>query len=214
MCARIGADQQRVVRLEAPLERLAQRGDLLAQLPLARGRRARPGRGAGDQRVEHVAPDLPRMSRGDAVELDPGVLERLLQPVDLAWRSWICALRYRVRSRSCPDRPGRHEARAHQPGLEQLAQPLGVLDVGLAAGDNQEHRLRELRPSLPGEVTVTAAHHPLVGARLAVEGRRRVGGVPCLIVRLPDGTPGTIEVQATSAGTAAGERGGGGVAVG
>jgi hypothetical protein len=56
-----------------------------------------------------------------------------------------------------------------------------------------------LRPSLPGEVTVTAAPHPLVGARLAVEGRRRVGGVPCLIVRLPDGTPGTIEVQATSA---------------
>jgi hypothetical protein len=60
-----------------------------------------------------------------------------------------------------------------------------------------------LRPSLPGEVTVTAAHHPLCGVRLAVEGRRRVRGVPCLIVRLPDGTPGTVEVQATSAGSAA-----------
>jgi hypothetical protein len=58
---------------------------------------------------------------------------------------------------------------------------------------------------LPGEVTVTAAHHPLCGERLAVEGRRRVGGAPCLIVRLPDGTPGTIEVQATSASSAAGE---------
>jgi len=58
---------------------------------------------------------------------------------------------------------------------------------------------------LPGEVTVTAAGHPLCGERLAVEGRRRVGGVPCLIVRLPDGTPGTIEVQATSAGAPAGE---------
>jgi hypothetical protein len=62
-----------------------------------------------------------------------------------------------------------------------------------------------LRSSLPGEVTVTAAHHPLCGERLAVEGRRRVGGVPCLIVRLPDGTPGTIEVQATSATAAASE---------
>jgi hypothetical protein len=62
-----------------------------------------------------------------------------------------------------------------------------------------------LRSSLPGEVTVTAAHHPLRGERLAVEGRRRVGGAACLIVRLPDGTPGTIEVQATSAGAAAGE---------
>jgi hypothetical protein len=56
-----------------------------------------------------------------------------------------------------------------------------------------------LRPSLPEGVTVTAPAHPLFGERLAVEGRRMVGGVPCLIVRLPDGTPGTIEVQATSA---------------
>jgi hypothetical protein len=56
-----------------------------------------------------------------------------------------------------------------------------------------------LRPALPGEVTVTAAHHPLAGARLAVEGRRRVRGVPCLVVRLPDGTPGTVELAATSA---------------
>jgi hypothetical protein len=62
-----------------------------------------------------------------------------------------------------------------------------------------------VRSSLLGEVTVTAAHHPLCGERLAVEGRRRVGGVPCLIVRLPDGTPGTIEVQATSATAAARE---------
>jgi hypothetical protein len=54
-------------------------------------------------------------------------------------------------------------------------------------------------------VTVTAAHHPLRGERLAVEGRRRVGGVPCLIVRLPDGTPGTVEVRATSAGQATGD---------
>jgi hypothetical protein len=51
-------------------------------------------------------------------------------------------------------------------------------------------------------VTVNAVHHPLCGERLVVEGRRRVGGVPCLIVRLPDGTPGTVEVQATSAGAA------------
>jgi hypothetical protein len=59
-----------------------------------------------------------------------------------------------------------------------------------------------LRASLPVEVTVTAAHHPLCGERLVVEGRRRVGGARCLIVRLPDGTPGTIEVAATSAGVA------------
>ncbi len=61
------------------------------------------------------------------------------------------------------------------------------------------------------EVTVTAAHHPLVGVRLAVEGRRRVRGVRCLIVRLPDGTPGTVEVSATSAAAAGGETQTGGV---
>ena len=62
-----------------------------------------------------------------------------------------------------------------------------------------------MRSSLPEAVTVTASHHPLAGQRLAVEGRRRVGGVPCLIVRLPDGTPGTVEVLATSAGRAGSE---------
>jgi hypothetical protein len=84
--------------------------------------------------------------------------------------------------------------------LHELADPLGVFDVGLAAGDDQHHTLHESRPSLPAEVTVTHAFHPLCGQRLAVEGRRRVGGTPCLIVRLPDGTPGTIAVQATTAG--------------
>ena len=54
-------------------------------------------------------------------------------------------------------------------------------------------------------MTVTAAEHPLRGARLAVEGRRAIGGRAHLIVRLPDGTPGTIEVQATSAGSAVSE---------
>jgi hypothetical protein len=61
-----------------------------------------------------------------------------------------------------------------------------------------------LRPSLPDAVTVTAAHHPLAGMRLAVEGRRAVGGAACLIVRLPDGTPGTIELSATSCAPADG----------
>jgi hypothetical protein len=55
-----------------------------------------------------------------------------------------------------------------------------------------------LRASLPEEVTVIAAHHPLAGMRLAVEGRRAVRGAACLIVRLPDGTPGTVELSATS----------------
>jgi hypothetical protein len=57
---------------------------------------------------------------------------------------------------------------------------------------------------LPEEVTVTAAHHPLAGMRLAVEGRRAIRGRAHLIVRLPDGTPGTVELRATSAASAEG----------
>ena len=44
MWARIAPTQQRVVRVEAALQRLAQRGDLLAQPALAPARRARRGR--------------------------------------------------------------------------------------------------------------------------------------------------------------------------
>jgi predicted homoserine dehydrogenase-like protein len=61
-----------------------------------------------------------------------------------------------------------------------------------------------LRPLVPQEVTITAAHHPLAGRRLAVEGRRAIRGRAHLIVRLPDGTSGTVELQATSAAAGAG----------
>ncbi len=57
-----------------------------------------------------------------------------------------------------------------------------------------------MRRSLPAEVLVTAVGHPLAGRTLAVAGHRLVGGVACLIVRLPDGSPGTIALSATSAG--------------
>lgn len=50
-------------------------------------------------------------------------------------RSWICVLRYRVRFLSVRIRLGRHEAGLQQPGLEQLAEPLRILDVGLATGN-------------------------------------------------------------------------------
>ena len=72
--------------------------------------------------------------------------------------------------------------------------------------DEVGHRLRELRGSVPVEVVVTAPGHPLAGLRLVVDGHRRVGGVPCLIVRLPDGTPGTVALADTSAGASGSSR--------
>jgi hypothetical protein len=44
---------------------------------------------------------------------------------------------------------------------------------------------------------VTAAIHPLFGRLLAARDFRRVDGVVLLVVELPDGSPGTIRVEAT-----------------
>ena len=75
--------------------------------------------------------------------------------------------------------------------------------------DEEGRRLSGVRGSLPGEVLVTAVEHPLAGSRLAVEGRTTVGGVRCWVVRLPDGTTGTVAVAATSAGGGSGRVAGG-----
>jgi hypothetical protein len=54
---------------------------------------------------------------------------------------------------------------------------------------------------LPAEVVVVAPAHPLAGRTLVVEGYRTVGGERCLLVRLPDGSAGSVPLSATSAGS-------------
>ena len=162
MWARICADDQRVLGVEAALERLAQRRQLLAQLPFGElGEHRRVGR-ARDERVEHRPAGLAEDVGGDAVELDPGVLEDLVQPVGLA-----LAL---AGSAPCGSGSGCAASRIglggtklalQQPGLEQLAQPRGVRDVGLAAGhlldvagvDEQAARSRPRGPPRPASST-------------------------------------------------------------
>jgi hypothetical protein len=56
---------------------------------------------------------------------------------------------------------------------------------------------------------MVAPTHPLAGCTLAVEGHRAVGGERCLLVRLPDGSAGTIALSATSVGGQRGPVGGG-----
>jgi hypothetical protein len=53
---------------------------------------------------------------------------------------------------------------------------------------------------VPAEVLVVAPTHPLAGWTLVVEGHRTVGGEPCWLVRLPDGSAGTVALSATNAG--------------
>ena len=94
------ADQQRVIGIEAPLERFAQRRDLRPQPALGQlSEDLRVGR-ARDERVEHRAAGLAEDVGRDAVELDPGVLQALRSRLASRACSWIWVLRYRVRFRS------------------------------------------------------------------------------------------------------------------
>jgi hypothetical protein len=98
------ADQQRVQVVEAALERLAQRRDLLAQLAASEvGEQLRVGR-AGPQGIEHRAAGDTEDVGGDAVELDAGVFERLVQPVGLALTLGDLRLTVAGKVAQCPDR--------------------------------------------------------------------------------------------------------------
>ena len=91
--------------------------------------------GAGDQRVEHLASGHAEHLGRDGGQLDPRVLQGLLDALDLA--AAFLDLRFAVADQvaQLAQRAGRHEARADEAVLDQLAAPLGVLDIALAAGD-------------------------------------------------------------------------------
>ena len=121
--------------IKAPLQRVPERGQLLAQPALGQvGEHFGVGR-ARDERVEHQAARDAEDVRGDAIELDVGVLQRLVQPIGLALALGDLRLAIAGQQPQRPDRLGRHEAALQQPGLGKLAQPRRVAHVGLAARD-------------------------------------------------------------------------------
>jgi hypothetical protein len=61
----------------------------------------------------------------------------------------------------------------------------------LAGAGRDGDRLHYLRSALPMQVRVVAAAHPLWGQSLYATAFRRLNGVLHLVVRLPDGSPGT-----------------------
>ena len=122
--------------VEAALERLLQRGDLRAQPALGElGEYLGVGRALRRARRASPGPDLPRMSVATQSSLIPVSSSALCSRLASRWRSWICVLRYRVRFRSVRIGFGGTKLALQQPGLRELAQPRGVLDVGLAARD-------------------------------------------------------------------------------
>jgi hypothetical protein len=74
--------------------------------------------------------------------------------------------------------------------------------------DEEPARLRELRRSLPFEVVVVEPTHPLAGRALCGGGQRTVRGERCLLVRLADGSAGTVALSATNAGQRGARTGG------
>ncbi len=130
------ADQQRVQRRRSgPRAPRGAPGSSRATCP-ARARRAPRGRWCPDTSASSIArPDFAEEVGRDAVELDVGVLERLVQPVGLALALSDLRLAIAGQLPQRPDRLGRHEVRLQQPGLGELAQPGGVGHDRSCAGD-------------------------------------------------------------------------------
>jgi hypothetical protein len=98
-------------------------------------------------------------------------------------------------------------------GQRAFGEPLAFVALGaerdFAVDDEAPDRLRELRRSVPSEVLITEPAHPLVGRTLVVEGQRTVRGERCLLVRLPDGSAGSVALSATNLGGRRARAGGG-----
>ena len=94
-------DQTACRRSKRPSKDSLSAGSFARSLPFARSASTSGSvAGAADQRVEHPTAEDTENVGGDTVELDTGVLERLMQPVGLPERSSIWVLRYRVRFRN------------------------------------------------------------------------------------------------------------------
>jgi hypothetical protein len=111
------------------------------------------------------------MSPATLDSFDAGVLQDLVQPLGLPGALLDLRLAVAGQVAQLTDRLGWHEAGAHQAVLDQLADPLGIGDVGLAAGHvaqvagiQQPARQRVLQhvvdapPVHPGRLHADQAH--------------------------------------------------------
>jgi hypothetical protein len=130
------ADEQCVVVAKPASQRLAELGELAAQPALGQlGQHlgvALPGDQGGQHRPTRHAQDV----GGDRVELDAGVLQGLLDALTLRGVGLDEPLAVTGQIPQLTDRGRGHEAAPQQPVFQQLGQPGGVADIGLAAGED------------------------------------------------------------------------------
>jgi hypothetical protein len=170
-------DEQRMVVGDAADECLAQRGQLAPQFALRElGQQLRVVR-AREQRVEHRATRRAEHLRGDRGELDPRVLEHLLQALRLARTLLDLRLAIPRQVAQLADRLRRYEARPHKPVLEQPADPHRIGDIGLAAGDVTQ-MLRVQKPALELTLEQIEDGFPVDAGRLHPHQRDREATKP------------------------------------
>jgi hypothetical protein len=129
-------DQQPMMLAEAAPQGLAQLGKLGPQAAPGQLRQDLPVAFAGNQSAQHRPARDAQDVGGDRVQLDASVLQGLLDPLALGPVRLDEPLAVADKIPQLPDRRRGHEAAPQQPTLQQLTQPGGIADVGLAAGQD------------------------------------------------------------------------------
>ena len=111
-------------------------GASLGSLPLASSARTWGSRSPATRAASMARPETPRTSAATEPLLDASVLQRLLDPLALGAVGLDQPLAVAAKIPQLADRRRGHEAAPQQPTLQQLTQPGGITDVGLAAGQD------------------------------------------------------------------------------
>ena len=88
-----------------------------------------------DEGIEHRPAGDPKHTGGHTRKFDARILQDLIQTLDFPGALLNLRLTVAGEVPKLSDLLGRHEARAHKPVLNQLADPFGILDVCLPTGD-------------------------------------------------------------------------------
>ena len=148
-------------------EGLGQCWDLHAQPTLGQLRQGVGVTLPGDQRFEHRPPGHAHDVRCHRRQLDPGVLEQLLQPLDLAASFPGDRRPGPGQVPQLADRLGRHERSPDQAIRSELGQPRRIRDVGLAARQVLHMPSVDQQHLHPGQILEQVVERlPVVAGRL------------------------------------------------